>query len=265
MLTYEERVKIIDSLREKTIKECKKCDEGGRNEAGEECTCMIVFRKKSIAIAAGIPSEYVNYSLKSYPGSDEFKNDKRVKQVKGWMNKYIKKMAENITHNVGLMIVGPYGTGKTALLSLCLKRALNIMFPTSGIYSTASDMILAAGAGRYDNREVVYSLSDFRSKAALFIDDLGKEFIIGSTGIVTDRSKFGMILDDILRARAAKGLITFMSTNYSVDQIGEEYGKSCLEAIKQSMKVIAFKQDYPNLRDISFNSAEARARRIYGE
>jgi len=264
MLTNEERVKAINALKERMTRECK-CPKADGYRQQLPCKCDSSFRNKSIAIAAGVPSEYVEYTLKSYPGSEELKKDPRVKQVKTWMNKYLKNMDKNLDHNVGLMIVGPYGAGKTALLSLCLRKALNIVFPSGGIYSTASDMILAAGAGRYDKREVVYSLNDFRSKQVAFIDDLGKEFIIGSTGIITDRSKFGMILDDILRVRAAKGLITFMSTNYSVEQIGEEYGKSCLEAVKQCMKVIAFKKDYPNLRDVSFNSAEARARRIYGE
>jgi DNA replication protein DnaC len=223
------------------------------------------FRKKAAAIIAGVPDEYLNYSLKSYPGSAKLLKHERVREAKSWINNYLKNMEVNLRDNIGLMIMGPYGTGKTALLSLCLRKALWHVFPDQGIYCTASDMLISVGMGKYDTRTPLYTLADFKKRSVIFIDDLGKEFSVGTTGVIADRGRFGMVLDEVLRTRAAKGLLTYMSTNYTLKEIGEEYGQSCVEAVKQSMVVISFKDDYPNLRDVSDNSAQARMERVYRE
>jgi len=263
MLTHEERIERVKILKHKYLSECGKCDNGYIGDV--TCKCMTRFRKKAISIIAGIPDEYLNYSLSSYPGNEELKNHPRVKEVKIWFKRYLDNMEVNLSNNLGLMIMGPYGSGKTALLNLCLRKALWHVFPDQGIYSSHGEVFFSFGNCYYDNRKSLYSLEDFKKKSVIFIDDLGKEFSMGTKGVVTDRGKYGMILDEVLRTRSAKGLLTFMSTNYTLKEVAKEYGQSCVEAIKQSMHVISFKSDFPNLRDVSSNSAKARMEAAYAD
>jgi len=266
MLAKPDRLSKCQSLKEKTFQECQLgCDEGYTSSG--TCDCMVAYRRQAVAILAGVPDEYINYGIDSYPGSQKLSSDKRVLGVKGWMTRYVQNMEENLRENLGLLIVGPYGTGKTALLSVAMMEAMNVLFPYNegplGYYTTASEMLLAVGGGTHDFREPIYALKDFVDCGVLLIDDLGKEFVVSSGGIRTDYSKFGMVLDAVLRERVSRKLITFMSSNYSLKEIGEQYGNSCLEAIKIGMYPMSFSTDYPNLRDHSSLSAKQKVARIY--
>lgn len=262
MLTKEQRVTKAEELKRKMLTECKKCD-GGYTENGA-CFCLKQYRSVAVGILAGIPEQYLAYQVATYPGDTELAKDRRIKRVLDWMLKYEKHMKENVEHNIGLLVMGPYGTGKTGLLCSVMMTALRFLWPdNNGYYTPATEMLLAVGAGKYDYRAPVYQMSDFVTCGVLLIDDLGKEFTIGTAGVVADRHKFGMILDEVLRTRVSKGLLTMMSTNYSLDQIGEEYGASCLEAVKLGMNPIAFGSDFPNLRDNSAETAAKKAGELY--
>lgn len=266
MLSKQARLSQCQQLKERVLRECKKgCDNGYMEH--EPCECLTTYRGRASAILAGVPEEYVGYSLGSYPGSQTLSSDKRIRKVKAWMKRYLGNMKGNISENIGLLIVGPYGTGKTGLLSIALMAAMRQLFPFDygplGYYTTASEMLLSVGGGRHDFRQPIYELKDFVNCGALLIDDLGKEFSVSSGGIRTDRARFGMVLDEVLRERVSRKLITFMSSNYSLTEIGDQYGESCLEAIKMGMYPLSFGSDFPNLRDHTEASAKNKARRLY--
>ena len=105
--------------------------------------------------------------------------------------------------NRGIMLIGPYGTGKTVLMESFLSCFNG--FTNKRVLSISS-------------REIFEILKEkgpsFLNKRPLFIDDVGKEHII-----VNDFGTKVIPFEDIVAERYKKGAITFGTSNLTLDDM----------------------------------------------
>lgn len=139
--------------------------------------------------------------------------------------------------NKGLLFTGDYGTGKSALLKATVAfidkyysdKAIDNGIP-SPIYTLSQAM-----ANKFkDNDEI--SINRMKTTAVLAIDDLGYE--------PKDVYYFGTLahpFEEILMERYDRKRIVLISSNMSLDQIGERYGSHIKDRIKQMVYVIEFR------------------------
>ncbi len=263
MITKAEALNRVRDAKAKMVDGCEEC---GGDYVEHGCGCIDRHRKESLAILARIPDEYLGYSLDSYPGCNGLGDVdiQRTERVKKFIQGYVDKINENVEKNIGLAFIGPYGSGKTFLSTYCAREAMYAAFPRiiNNSYCTMNDILLAYGAGgNLDTRIPNHEQEDFE-KGILIIDDLGKEFVSGWKGVDVDAKSFGLILDNILRRRQEEGLLTFISSNLTMGQIGARYGKSVVEAMKMLMYELTFSNNFPNLRDFSTNSAKSKMKKV---
>ena len=141
----------------------------------------------------------------------------------------------------GIMLIGPYGTGKTILLT-ALCRIINDKGQNMKMDYLDPPPIVRIKTSRGIVDETVspdqengYPVFPFRKYASggLFLDDLGKdEEKINVYGTVFH------LIADLLAARYDRGSWTFATSNFNLDSLTEKYGGSIGERMKEIFNII---------------------------
>lgn len=130
------------------------------------------------------------------------------------VNRYIDNMAEMRSNGGGLVLYGKNGTGKTSLCVYIAKeyrrRGHTVLF-----LEAADLKRMVVEKDSFDEDETWWDRA--KGVDVLIVDDLGKE-TLDSTG-------FGAALfDELIRARNARKLVTFITSNVPPDLWEEDLG-----------------------------------------
>lgn len=177
----------------------------------------------------GIPKKFHNMTLEDFKtfGDDD------ILSVKNYILSYLDSFSENIDQNNGLFLSGSNGVGKSMLSSILAKEAyirrMSVRMCQFSDY--ISQYTRAWGTKALEDRE---SANDdfnvnYKTVEFLVLEEIGKEI---------DSKIAEPILEDCLRYREEKGLVTIICTNLDIDQIKRIYGMSVASLIKGNMTPI---------------------------
>lgn len=167
----------------------------------------------------GIPRRFARKTIKDFIVEDE-----NLEAVKDFVEEYIENLSENILDNQGIFFFGSNGVGKSMLASIILKEAYMLRY--SGRRVTFS-VLISEYTKTWNKEESQYDT--YKGVEVLVLEEVGKEI----------DSKIAVpILEDLLRYREEKGLLTIICSNCSPKVIEEHYGVSIMSLIKGNMTPI---------------------------
>lgn len=169
---------------------------------------------KNQMLQSFIMEEYQKLSL------DDFLKDCPAKDKTLIYIEEIQKMREE---GIGILISGPNGTGKTFLATEVLKEALDNGYSAQVATVTGIIDIYTKGWESEPNR--VFFNERIREIDFLLIDDIGKE---------NDKSISAIgrqVIDRLIRYRSSRLKPTLYTTNATLPELGEKYGKSLMSLI----------------------------------
>lgn len=180
-----------------------------------------VLNSKSLSLI-GIPKKFHNITIEDFEAFDE-----ELLDVKTYVEEYISDIPTRFNQNSGLLFFGSNGVGKTMLASIIAKECYRNRYSVRRVtfMEYISQYTRAWGAKTPEEKETQESLfyDNFKGVEFLVLEEVGKE--IESNINVS-------ILEDCLRYREDKGLVTIICTNLSGKNLFERYGASIESLIK---------------------------------
>jgi DNA replication protein DnaC len=197
---------------------CPTCNDQGQyvfDGQQHDCGCMMQRQLYKHYLNAGIGVTYQRLDFADYEG------DRDVLQS---LAKYVENYDRYASRGIGLLLTGPFGTGKTMIANLVLKEFVKQgyrCFATT--FAQTIDMLTASWKSPEDRR---YFQRRFVDSEILLLDDVGRE--LRSKSNLTEST-----FDNILRTRVQEGRPTFITTNMSPEELGEGYGAAILSLLKE--------------------------------
>ena len=204
-----------------------------RDKAGQpaeyDCDCdnqYLLFRS---LLNSGVPLNYQRLGWADYTALSD--------DVVGQVGDFLTHRDAFITAGFGLVLHGSRGNGKTLLANLLVKSMIG-----DGIscYSTTfADMVEAFAGGWRDPEREQWFNNTVRNARVLYIDDVGREYVKDRFGdaaksdeqrqqqAMADNRPGSMketLLESVIRHRVGNSLPTFVSTNFTPEQITTGYG-----------------------------------------
>ncbi len=171
----------------------------------------------------GIPRLFFNATINQYNIDPE---------IKDIFSRYLDNLDQMYEDNVGLMLYGTNGSGKTYLSSLVVKEAYRLRY--SSFRVTLQEFINLQF--QKNDLDVFERLQDLIFADFLVIDEVGKE--------IAPKSNFNVIvLEELLRQRETSGKPTILCTNLPLEGEGglyQQYGKSIKSLIEGCFVKIKF-------------------------
>jgi len=187
-------------VKSKTIDKCK-C-----RGTDPSCKCVALFNFAVRKINANLPAKYRKFKINDITYSQS-------KPIVRRLNKYVNNLNEYYNKGVGLLLYGNPGTAKTALgvaiLNVVLKEGYSCYFTT---LSDCLEILFDYWEDKKNNLFLKLSNVDF-----LMIDDIGREYRPRSG--ITEKN-----LDELIRYRTDSLLPTILTSNLSLEQLGDIYG-----------------------------------------
>lgn len=153
------------------------------------------------------------------------------------VTKAIRDYVDNINAfaaaGVGMVLYGGRGTGKTLLSTLLLRRLLAAGI--DGFTATWQEIIAFYSQGWRDEEAQRWFDRRVRRAGVLVIDDLGKEHGVGRSAEVVEAA-----FDHILRSRVASCRPTILTTNKTLDEIGQAYSAGALSLLDECSITVEF-------------------------
>lgn len=140
---------------------------------------------------------------------------------------YLQNLNRYVDAGMGLVLNGNHGNGKSMISMLIAKEAI-----AKGVdchFNTFSEMISRFTSGWYDNEAKQWYHQKVKNTTLLVIDELGKEYRpnkVTKEGEQVSDSIAAFLLDEVLRHRLAQALPTIITSNHSLEEIGQRYGKN---------------------------------------
>lgn len=166
---------------------------------------------------AGIGLTYMRLSWDKYFGDST---------IQEFCRKYVENMKAYKENDIGMLLLGSNGIGKTTAMSLLIKdlvlRKQKCFFTTySKLVTMLGDSFYSPDARKIYNDRIINS-------TFLGIDDVGKE--------MTNRLTTNTI-DNVLRERIQASRPTFMTSNLTMPELKAEYGNSSFSLLLEAAKV----------------------------
>lgn len=170
----------------------------------------------------GIPKSFIDTTIEDFIAKSG-----ELKEVKSLVQQYIKDIDFNFDNNKGLFLCGSNGVGKTMLSCIILKEAYKHRY-TSRRTTFVEYIDKYTRVWSSKNSEEKETFEDelytyYKSVEFLVLEELGKEI---------DSKVAAPILEDLLRYREDKGLVTILCTNLNTETLSERYGESCMSLLK---------------------------------
>ena len=170
----------------------------------------------------GIPRKFHDTTLEDFETYDS----KGLESLKTFIEEYLSqiKTRSRSDYQEGIIFYGSNGVGKTMLSSIILREAYKYRFTSQRTtFVKYVDSYTSSWSG--DKVE-----DDFwnicKTSQYLVLEEVGKEI---------DSKITKPILEDLLRYREEKGLVTIMCTNLSPRDLEDIYGASIMSLIKGNM------------------------------
>ena len=189
----------------------------------------------------GVPKKFCNKTIADF---DTF-GKKSLKLVKEFVQNYLDNLLTNVEENNGICFIGSNGVGKSFLSCIILKEMYRHRYSCRRV--TFSSYITAYteswGANKTDRDVIEQDLLDkYKGVEFLVLEEIGKEI---------DSKIAKPILEDLLRYREEKGLVTVICTNLTPKSLKDIYGASVCSLINGNMTVIVI--DSEDRRQEVFN------------
>lgn len=171
----------------------------------------------------GIPKSMRGISL------DDFKThkDSDLNTVKELISDYIENIDFNFENNKGLFLYGSNGVGKTMLSCIVLKEAYKHRYSArrTTFVEYMDKYTKLWNARTSEEKELIEDTlyTYYKGVEFLVLEEVGKEI---------DSKISAPILEDLLRYREDKGLVTIICTNLNTTIMLEKYGESCMSLLR---------------------------------
>ena len=176
-------------------------------------------------IKVGIPKHLASLTVDDL---EDFGSDERATLI-DYVKEYVGNIDSNYDDNVGLLLMGSNGVGKTLIASLILKEAYRERYVCKRI--TFSEFInkytrLWDKSIPEEEREEFYYY--IKGADFLVLEEIGKEFSKPELAVT--------ILEELLRYREERGIPTIICTNLNSDSLLSKYGMSVFSLLKGNFK-----------------------------
>lgn len=218
-LDDEEIAHVVSEYPE--VRDARWCpDCGGSGELnGSPCDCELARQAFKHYALAGIGVTYMRLSWKDYRYGDS--------GVKRFCREYVRKADSFRLNNMGLMLLGSSGIGKTMAVSLLVKDL--ILEGYKPYFTTYSNLVQMMGDGFYDEESRRWFVRQILRSPFLAIDDIGKEF---------GNRLSANAIDNVLRERVQHGRPTFVTSNLSRKEILDTYGSASFSMLMEACNVM---------------------------
>ena len=144
---------------------------------------------------------------------ENFEVDDMNKQYFNLAKKYVEKFDEMKKQNLGLLLFGAPGTGKTYLAFCIANELINRMVPVIAISSIGLLNKIKDTYKRYGSEGEVEIINNLKNASLLILDDLGAE---NSTDWAKEK------IYEIIDSRYRDGKPLIITTNLTLDQLREK-------------------------------------------
>lgn len=171
----------------------------------------------------GVPKHLLDVTIGQL---DDFDDPDRAKVIQ-FIKKYIKHIPENFTNNQGIMLYGSNGVGKSFIATLIVKYAYVFRYTSKRctFMEYITEYTRMWGCKNLQEKEELEELfyRNYKAVEFLCLEEIGKEL---------DTKLSPTVLEDLLRYREEKGLVTIICTNLNPSDLTTKYGNSIMSLIK---------------------------------
>ena len=169
----------------------------------------------------GIPRKFHDISIKDFVAYNS-----GLEELKEFVKNYVKDIAtrERNSYREGILLYGSNGVGKTMLASIILKQAYKYRWTSQRTTFIKYVDSYTSSWDRDSEPDNFWMLC--KEAQYLVLEEVGKEI---------DSKITKPILEDLLRYREEKGLVTIICTNLTPKDLEELYGASIMSLIKGNM------------------------------
>ena len=232
---------------------------GGPDPVEFDCPCNDQYMAFRALLNSGIPLSYQRLGWGDYSQI----SDHTLAEI----GRYLQHRDGFINAGFGMVLWGSRGNGKTLAANLLIKQ-----FIGAGIncYATTfADMVDAFAGGWRDPVKEAWFHRTVRNARVLYVDDVGREYVKDRFGDATKSddeirraaqadnrpgSVKETLLEAVIRHRTANSLPTFVTTNFTPDQIANGYGGHTMSLLSE--KAITVEVTGADFRP-NFNRREA--------
>lgn len=219
------QMRRLETIKKTLVGSCENCGGNGYREDGSMCDCMIIFQYILNLVKANIPENYWELSLKTLKVKDAYKKFVRF---------FINKLDNAVYRSLGVIFLGPNGVGKTSILCEIGKRAVVSGYQGQVLYLTVQQF-MNAHYDKQESRENEHcSLDMINNSTILLLDELDKVYIKKESDYVL------RTLEDFFRESVARGRVLVMATNWTLEDIGDNFGESFVSLINRNLRVMEF-------------------------
>lgn len=207
-------------------KTCLTCGKAGSFKARDgasgdivdvACDCLSQWKMHRWMLNAGIGLRYQRYTWMDAVGIDP--------GVQMAVMEYIDEADANISTGTGLTLWSQdKGTGKTLLANLVLKALL--ARGHDGYFTQFNEMLNFFADTWRDADERRWFTKKVRNAGVLVVDDMGREYK-GRAEVAE------AMFDQIIRARVSASRPTWITTNYTPEQMTQGYGGNILSLLSE--------------------------------
>lgn len=174
----------------------------------------------------GVPKKFHHVNMVDFDTYDK----RDLLKVKDFVIDYLSRLPEVFESNQGLFLLGSNGVGKTFIACMIVKEAYRRRYTAkrTTFVEYVNMYTKMWGAKTHDEREFLEQefYNSYKAVEFLVIEEIGKEI---------DSKVTAPILEDCMRYREDKGLVTIICTNLDMKAVKERYGASICSLMKGNM------------------------------
>ena len=174
-------------------------------------------------VRRGVPKHLVDVSIRDL---DTFNDPDREKVVE-YVTNYIKNIPTNFDNNQGIMLYDSNGVGKSFIATLIVKYAYIFRYTSKRctFMEYINEYTRMWGCKNPLEKEELEELfyRNYKAVEFLCLEEIGKEL---------DTKLSPTVLEDLLRYREERGLVTIICTNLNPKDLASKYGNSIMSLIK---------------------------------